>query len=137
MSDAEGIFCRFASPDGSAGVVIEDDGRVCYVYWVDAAGSIGGDVWLYNRGPAPGRPARNRRDDAPFLNPAEFVDQDVQFALPSSAADFRVEWSLEKGQWMAAIWVGGQVLAKLMHGNKPGWSRLAAKDGPLARVLRD
>ncbi|ABQ33968.1 MAG: hypothetical protein EKK32_21005 [Bradyrhizobiaceae bacterium] len=33
----------------TATIVVEDNGRVAYAYWLDAEGAIRGDVWLYNR----------------------------------------------------------------------------------------
>ncbi|GLH82245.1 hypothetical protein SSBR45G_71540 [Bradyrhizobium sp. SSBR45G] len=39
---------------------------------------------------------------------------------------------------IGSIVISEMVLAELVHGSKPGWSRLAAQDGPLAlRLTRE
>ena len=130
-----GFFERFVSPDGYAAVVLEDNGRVAYAYLLDATGAICGDVWLYNRCPAPLEPEWGDCDRAPYANPIAFVDQAMAFSLPDSAADIVVEWSQRGCDLVACIFLSQTLLAKLMQGSKPGWSRLAVKDGPLALKL--
>jgi hypothetical protein len=129
------FFERFVSPDGHAAVVIEDNGRVAYAYLLDAAGAICGDVWLYNRCPAPLEPEWSDRDGAPYANPIAFVAQTIAFSPPDSITDIMVEWSHQGRDLVACIFLSKTLLAKLMQGSKPGWSRLAAKDGPLALRL--
>ncbi|CCE03062.1 hypothetical protein [Bradyrhizobium sp. STM 3809] len=134
---SQGFLREFISPDGAAAIVVEDDGRVAYGYWLDAKGSIGGDVWLYNRGPAPEQPEWTNREGAPYANPAAFVDEAVAFSRPSSAACLTVEWRGQGSGQIGEIFVAGVLLARLTNGSKPGWSRLAAKDGPLALRLTE
>ncbi|MGJ4888182.1 hypothetical protein ACQR1Y_08310 [Bradyrhizobium sp. HKCCYLRH3099] len=131
----EGFLREFVSPDGSATIVVEDDGRVAYAYWLDASGSICGDVWLYNRGPAPQQPEWHARDGAPYANPAAFIDQSIEFSPPSAASSISVSWDLTGSELVARIYVSEVVLAQLTQGSKPGWSRLAARNGPLALCL--
>jgi hypothetical protein len=132
-----GFSERFLSPDGHAAVVVEDDGRVAYAYLCDAAGAIRADVWLYNRCPAPLEPEWSDRNAAPYANPIAFIDQTTDFSPPRSAADVAVEWSWQERALTANIFLSRTLSARLMHGSKPGWSRLAAKDGPLALRLRN
>ncbi|GLH82246.1 hypothetical protein SSBR45G_71550 [Bradyrhizobium sp. SSBR45G] len=87
-----GFFQEFASPDGDATIVVEDDGRVAYAYWLNAKGAICGDVWLYNRCPAPQQPEWTDRNAAPYANPAAFVDQTVAFAPPAAVSSLTVAW---------------------------------------------
>ncbi|CCD94591.1 hypothetical protein BRAO375_3640051 [Bradyrhizobium sp. ORS 375] len=134
---SNGFLRKFISPDGAATIMVEDDGRVAYAYWLDAAGTIRGDVWLYNRCPAPLQPEWTDRDAAPYANPAAFVDEAVAFSPPASAACITVEWRRSEAGQIGDILVWGWVLARLMDGQKPGSSRLAAKDGPLALRLSD
>ena len=65
-----GETVRFPASDGKCAVVIEDDERVGYAYLIDSRGEICGDVWLYNRCPAPAEPEwndpGNDPSDAPF-----------------------------------------------------------------------
>ncbi|MGJ5205643.1 hypothetical protein [Bradyrhizobium sp. HKCCYLR20261] len=131
----EGFLREFVSPDGSATIVVEDDGRVAYAYWLDASGSICGDVWLYNRCPAPQQPEWHDREAAPYANPAAFIDPTVKFSPPSSATSISVDWDSPGSEMSASIRVSEVLLAKLTQGSKPGWSRLVAKDGPLALCL--
>ncbi|MGJ4906677.1 hypothetical protein ACQR10_09260 [Bradyrhizobium sp. HKCCYLRH2060] len=133
----EGFLRDFVSPDGSATIVVEDDGRVAYAYWLDASGSISGDVWLYNRCPAPQQPEWHDREAAPYANPAAFVDQASEFSPPSAASSISVNWDLLGSETAACVCVSEVLLAKLTKASKPGWSRLAAKDGPLALCLPD
>lgn len=133
--DERGFIREFAAPGGRQTVIVEDDGRVCYAYLLDGDGKICGDVWLYNRCPTPAEPEWHERENAPFANPDPFVDRDAIFFLPASAADIAVEWDVESDAVTARLYLDQKLFAKLTSGAKPGWSRLAAKDGPLARVL--
>jgi hypothetical protein len=138
MEDADeemGFIGEFASPDGHQAVIVEDDGRVCYAYLLDSDGKIVSDVWLYNRCPTPTEPEWHRRELLPFANPALFVNQTARFVPPVSSSEVTVDWVVESGARMARVLLGGDLFAKLTDGIKPGWARLAAKDGPLARVL--
>ncbi|UFZ08656.1 hypothetical protein LQG66_30945 [Bradyrhizobium ontarionense] len=134
---SEGFLCEFASPDDAATIDVEDDGRVAYAYWLDAGGAIRGDVWLYNRCLAPEQPEWDARDAAPYANPAPFVDGAIEFSPPTSASCFTVEWLRVNADLIARVLVSEMPVAQLKDGSKPGWSRLAAKDGPLALCLTD
>jgi hypothetical protein len=129
------IEVTFWSSDDRYGVNIHDDGRVGYAYFADADG-ICGDVWLYNRGPAPKEPEWTDPEKAPFANPEAFVVPLAALPLPTSADDFYVEWRMAEDAVEAWIFVHGRPLAKLMAGAKPGWSVLVSRDGPLAKVLK-
>jgi hypothetical protein len=137
--DAEenGVFATFCSPDGRYAVAIEDDGRVCYAYLLDPDDAIVGDVWLYNRCPAPIEPEWGNREGAPYANPRPFVRLEQDFRVPVTIAEFSVNWGEEEGACMARVRVRGRLLAKVTPGSMPGWNVLAAKDGPLAKVLKE
>jgi hypothetical protein len=135
IDEEAGFIREFVSPDGRRAVIVEDDGRVGYAYLLDDNRKICGDVWLYNRCPTPEQPQWHERDNAPFANPVPFVDRDMIFLLPDSATDMTVEWDVESDAATARIYLDRELFAKLNDGSKPGWARLAAKDGPLARVL--
>src|SRR5690242_4793645 len=135
-TDPTGFMAEFRSGDSVCSVVIEDDGRVGYAYFLDAEGKICGDVWLYNRCPAPLEPEWPDREKAPYANPESFVDPMAMPSLPTSIDDFSVEWRDQAtGIREARIYIHGALAAKLVSGAKPGWSAFARKDGPLARVL--
>jgi hypothetical protein len=126
---------KFSSTDGRCAVVIDDDGRVGYAYLLDADGRICGDVWLYNRCPAPKEPEWSDREKAPFANSEAYVDSGREFRLPDTAEDISIEWLQQGAVCEARVFIYQRLAAKLVSGAKPGWSAQAQKDGPLARVL--
>lgn len=130
------ILCAFTSNDGNRSVVIEDDGSVGYAYLRDREKRICAHVRLYNRCPTPIEPEWHDREGAPYANPAPLVDDREIFTLPQSADDFSVEWTCKDGSYFAWVYIRTTLAAMLADGCKPGWSVLAKKDGPLAKVLK-
>ncbi|RWY57263.1 hypothetical protein [Mucilaginibacter gilvus] len=124
------IPCPF---DNAYAVTIEDDGRVAYAY-LNYYGDIVSDVWLYNRAATPAGSFLNT-DEMPALNPADYIKKDVTITPISDAAQVRCEWDeTADGEIEAAILLRDKFIAELIPGAKPGFSVLAAKDGPLALV---
>ncbi|WIW47441.1 hypothetical protein ML401_04785 [Bradyrhizobium sp. 62B] len=136
MSSKDGFVARFVSPFDESTVIIEDDGRVAYAYMLGKDEKICSDVWLYNRCPTPVEPEWHDPANLPFANPASFVSQGSRFSFPGSAHDFNVAWDEARGLLVAKVLLRDDHFASLEVGAKPGWSALAAKDGPLALVLR-
>jgi len=132
-----GETIRFPASKGNCAIVIEDDGRVGYAYFLDSRGEICGDVWLYNRCPAPDEPEWSDPAAAPFANPAAYVGSCVDFPFPQSSADIVVDWACHDGAGLARIFIRKTLVAVLKSGAKPGWALLAGKDGPLARSLNE
>lgn len=118
---------RFDSEDGVHAVVIESDDRVAYAYLLEGE-RIVADVWLYNVAATPETVDWSDREQMPFLNPAPYC---MDVAVPDLSNDLRCDW---RGEGVEIL-VAGEVLARLVPGAKPGWSRLARKDGPLAKKL--
>ncbi|HSI72280.1 MAG TPA: hypothetical protein VK934_03820 [Fimbriimonas sp.] len=113
-------------------VQIVDDDKVVYGYLLEN-GSIVGDVWLYNRMPAPAVPEwelPDGRERLPFLNPRRFVRNSE--GETHGLNDFEVRWS-ERG---VAIYLYGKILAIIMEGDKPGRCRNAVSENQVARVLK-
>lgn len=137
VNEGETLMGKFSSPSGRRAILVEDDGKVCYAYMLDEDDKICGDVWLYNRCQTPAEPEWHERENAPFANPASFCCQSSEFFLPGSVEDISVEWTETDDVEVARIYLFSRYFAKLVEGAKPGWSLLAAKDGPLARVLTD
>lgn len=126
---------RFGHPEFPWSVVVEDDGRTAYAYFL-VEGRITGDVWLFNRIPAPAEPEWRQRGPMPFANPREYVtDLEAHPFVPGS--DFGVVWLTERDRPAALVTTRGHAMAIVADGCKPGWSKSAAKDGPLALVLTD
>jgi hypothetical protein len=112
-------------------VVIEDDGRVAYAY-LRRGGEIVADVWLYNVAATPEEPTWTDRSEVPYLNPRRYCTREE---FPRITANTRVTCSVVSEQ--VEIRVEGQLIARLQPGIKPGWSRLARMNGPLAKPLED
>jgi hypothetical protein len=132
-----GETVKFTAGDGKYAIVIEDDGRVGYAYLMDSRGEICGDVWLYNRCPAPDLPEWHDPSGAPFANPLAYVRSCTEFPFPNSSADIEIDWAREDGECLARIFIQKELVAVVKNGAKPGWALLAKKDGPLAKALNE
>lgn len=108
-------------------LIIEDDGRTGYAYLRDGH-SITSDVWLYNHEGIE-EPSWDDGTDLPFPNKPSFMRFESLVLGPDSL--IRADWD-EEG---VDVYVDDVLTARLARGACPGWSRLAATDGPLARVL--
>ena len=128
----EPLLIENRSADGEYAAVFEDDGRVAYAYLCKGR-DIVGDVWLYNHGTAPVEPEWEDPSRMPFANPREFTNHGL-FEPVKDASEVGFEWS-EGDPPALLIFIRGDLFAKLIPGSKPGWSKLAIKDGPLALVL--
>lgn len=135
--DQAGYLRSYACPDSDFVVMVEDDGRVAYAYILDED-EIVGDVWLYNRKPAPIEIDRSAQSGMAPLNHAACIAADRQLSPPlGQHEDCEVVWTMtEQGAVETAdIMIRGQLYARLAPGAKPGWCIAAAADGSLARVL--
>jgi hypothetical protein len=112
-------------------VVLEDDDRVAYAY-LTQGGKMVADVWLYNVADPPDQDPWKDRTQLPFLNPRRFCKQDMGLRITDTS---EVSCTLVSGY--ADIEVDGQLVARLGPGTKPGWSKGAAIDGPLAKSLTE
>ena len=123
------VMLRFDSPTSKFAVVLEDDGRVAYAYLLEDD-DIVADVWLYNVEAPPNDVDWKDRAAMPFLNPKRFCRQDRHPRLTMSSVVSCTWW--EQG---VVVTIDGVLMAKLERGIRPGWSRLAARRGPLAQPL--
>lgn len=124
-----GSLTKYVSNDRPEfAVYIEDDDKVCYAHlWKEK--KIVGDIWLYNRAPTPNEPEWNNKENLPFLNPAEFVRENLEPFSASSPVE--VTWDFGE-ETVAKIFLSERLIAKLTVGARPGWSSLVTQDGPLA-----
>lgn len=114
-------------------VRVRDDGQVAYAYYL-RGGEVRGQVWLYNRVPAPeDDPWEWAEAVAPFLNSARYAIADE--ALPLRSEDFDFRFLFRDEVWTAAVYVRGKRWAIVGEGTLPGWCALAREDGPLALRL--
>jgi len=127
-----GSLTKYVSNDRPEfAVYIEDDDKVCYAYlWKEK--KIVGDIWLYNSAPTPSEPEWNNKENLPFLNPAEFVKENLKPFSASSPVE--VTWDFGE-EIVANIYLASRLIAKLKEGSFPGWSGLVTKNGPLASKL--
>lgn len=127
------MLLEFTQPELGLSVVIDDDGRVAYAYLRDGLGEIIGDVWLYNRAPAPAVADWSDPREAPFLNPRSHA-RPLDQPLPAEE-DLAVAWTVDGELLLADVFVHGVLLARLSPGSAPGWNRLATLEGPCALPL--
>jgi hypothetical protein len=125
------IHCEF---DSHYSLQINDDGRVAYAYLYEGEDVVG-DVWLYNQHEAP-QTSFWREEDAPFLNPKEYLGNDAMIKAITQESDIRCEWTESKDDGLieVGIYIRDKFIAAVAVGSKPGWSVLVARDGPLAQV---
>jgi hypothetical protein len=124
----------FDAPDHAHSVFVEDDGRVAYAYLRHGTEIIG-DIWLYNRCETPAEPEWADRSLLPFANPATYAHGNDKGPVIHDD-DVEVRWRLEEGL-SALVRLHGLDWAVLRPGTKPGWCRLAKKNGPLAKRLSE
>ncbi len=122
-------FCEF---DTHYSIQIQDDGRVAYAYLYEGEDVVG-DVWLYNQQEPP-QTSFWLPEDMPFLNPKEYLADNAAIKPITNESELRCEWTESKdtGLIEAAIYIRYKFIASVAVGDKPGWSVLVSKDGPLA-----
>jgi hypothetical protein len=132
---APGVFKSEVSHDPRYAVVFEDDGAVAYAYLLRDR-KIVADVWLYSRGEASRkRPWTDPALKPPFANPLEFVAPD-SFAPVVTPHEVSFAWSFaDDADVVVEVSIRGCRHARIGLRSKPGWCRLATKDGPLALKL--
>ena len=129
----------FDDEDSAYSVVVEDDDRVAYAYIYDreAGGDsppIVADVWLYNVAAPPDSWARPTRPDEAPLNPSPYVSEELAVRL-EEAREVVARWHSSDDARLVDVLADGVVYARLSAGSKPGWSRFAAAESPVARPL--
>ena len=118
-------------PGSDLSVTLEDDARVAYAY-LRQRGQIVSDVWLYNIAEPPEQDAWSDRTQLPFLNPRKYCTQEAVERITQSS---QVNCTVASG--CVEVRIEGRLVARLKPGAKPGWSKYAAIDGPLARRLTE
>jgi hypothetical protein len=134
MEPANDLMADFPSPCGAFKITVDDDGKVAYAY-LKQGKTIVGDVWLYNRCTTPDQTEWKDRSKLPFANIKGYMHEEGRFSKPARLEDVKVEWQYLDGAPWAYIHLFDELVAVVGIGDKPGCSRFALKDGPLARVL--
>ena len=138
MSNPKTHLARFPDTGSDFSVIFDDDGYVAYAYLIDPEGEIASDVWLYNHGSAPLQPEWETSSDMPFKNATEYITDTIEFAPVDDCSEIRAEWVNAPGhQKTVHIFIRNRLFAILAEGEKPGYSLLASKNGPLAKRLEE
>jgi hypothetical protein len=124
----------FTSPCGVYFLTFEDDGKVAYAY-LKKGKEILGDIWIYNRCPAPGRSEWKDRKNIPFANCKEYITDEGRIETQVAWDDIRVKWDYVGEQPRAYVYIFDELVAHVSVGEKPGYARYASKDGPCAKRM--
>ena len=124
----------FCPKDGKYSLIIDDNSSVCYAYLLIEREVIG-DVWLYNNSETADDVDWSNLELLPFLNPAKFIDSEFTLLPFSEETPIQIEWQYENDLIRVKISVEDSLIAILEPNKKPGWSKGAIKDGPLALKL--
>lgn len=125
----------FRSPCGLFKLTFEDDGKVAYAY-LKKDKQIVGDVWLYNRCPAPPRTEWSDRKNIPFANCQGYLTEKGTVSKPVGQEDVILEWKTDEEGPVAYIYIFEELYGVVGVGDKPGYARFAGKSGPLAKVMQ-
>jgi hypothetical protein len=124
----------FDAPDKENVVVIRNDDRTVWAYLHTPSGIVS-DVWLFNLEAAPAKIEPDPNRDRPPLNAARYCSAEAAPVI-RHPDDVEIHWRYGDGSLQSVeISVEHRLLARLAPGVKPGWSRLAATDGPCAQKL--
>lgn len=129
---------RISNSETGYSVVIDGNDRVVYAYLINKDEKIVGDVWLYNLCESPRIPEWTSRDSMPFANSVEYAKDLDSYLELIEVSKFIVQWERSvQDKVMAKILIENVLFAVLIEDEKPGYSILAKKNGPLAKVLID
>lgn len=138
IPDSMTIEIQFDDARSGYSVIFDDDGRAAYAYLRDSTGKIVGDVWVYNRCQAPAEPEWHDVENLPCANAAAFTKPHLDFGPVEKVSELTIEWDdTPRKQVRARLFKNDLLIAILAEGVMPGWSSMAKKNGPLARVLKD
>ena len=133
--DDNSFLIQFDDPDSNLRLMFEDDGRTAYAYLIKGEQAVS-LVWLYNHGSPPSETEWTDESRMPFRNPVGFA-LDTEYPPITDIREVAVAWGHGVGlPVIAEVYLRGNKHALLKVGSKPGWCKLAVKDGPLAKVLK-
>lgn len=124
----------FISPCKRYSASFEDNGKVAYAYLKEGA-NIVGDVWLYNRCPTPEQPEWTDRSNIPFANCKGYMNEKGRIVQQVASNDVKTSWEYEDNVPVLYVYVFDELCGVMSVYDKPGYSRFAIKDSPIARVM--
>ncbi len=130
------ITIEFKNTVYGMSAIFEQNSKVAYAYLLEQ-GEFVSDVWLYNVDYAPQNPEwKDRLCDMPFRNSIQYVSSPV-FQPVVDPKEIHVKWiENNDGNIIVNIFIRGELMGVLQKSYKPGWSKMASSDSPIAKVLR-
>jgi hypothetical protein len=128
------LLIDFNSPCGDYRLTFEDDGKVAYAYLKRGNEAVG-DVWLYNRCPAPEKAEWADRRNIPFANAQDYMTENGRVEAAVGLDDVKVDWEYEEASPVAYVYLFDDLCGVVGVNDMPGYARFAAKNGPIARVM--
>jgi hypothetical protein len=130
------ITIEFKNTIHGMSAIFEQDSKVAYAYLLEQEEFVS-DVWLYNVDYTPQNPEwKDRLCDMPFRNSVKYVSS-PGFKPVIDSSEIHVKWiENNDGTIIVNIFVRGELMGILQKDCKPGWSKMASSDSPIAKVLR-
>ena len=128
------LTLNFKSYCGNYSLTFEDNGKVSYAY-LKKGNEIQGDVWLYNRCMAPDVSEWSDKKNIPFANCSGFISVKGTITTPVCPSDVLVDWESDENGPVAYIYLFEELIGVVGVHDKPGYSRYAIKNGPVAKVM--
>lgn len=131
MTTSQDLFLSEQHPISRRWAVIEDDGRVAWLYLTEPdTPKPAADCWLYNRVPPPPH-FESARGEAPVVPGTHAgVDATIQ---PPPVESVRLRWSHDGES--VAVFFDAELVGFIVKGQKRGFSRHIRVSGPFGSVL--
>jgi hypothetical protein len=131
MPASQDLFVSEQHPVSHRWAVIEDDGRVAWLYLTEPdSEKPAADCWLYNRVPSPTQFA-SERGESPVV-PQTHVAESAGFQPPTEES-VHLRWSHD-GESVAVLF-DSELIGFIVRGQKRGFSKHLRASGPFGSVL--
>jgi hypothetical protein len=131
MTTSQDLFLSEQHPISRRWAVIEDDGRVAWLYLTEPdTRKPAADCWLYNRVPTP--PHFESARGKPPVVPQTHAGVGATSQPPSSES-VRLRWSRDGES--VAVFFDSELVGFITQGQKRGFSRHIHVSGPFGSVL--
>lgn len=131
MTDSQDLFVSEQHPVSRRWAVIEDDGRVAWLYLTEPdSQKPAADCWLYNRVPSPPQFA-SERGESPVVPQTHAAD--IAGFQPPAEESVHLRWSRD-GESVAVLF-DSELVGFIANGQKRGFSKHLRASGPFGSVL--
>jgi hypothetical protein len=128
-----GVFVEAKMFGQDFSAVFDDNGKVAYAFLLYQE-QIVTDVWLYNVAPTP---EEFGHDQPPHLNIKGYAKDETYPRIErEDEIEFRFITPNGLRSLCVELYLRGELFAKLVPDQVPGWSKMAAEDSDLARALK-